>query len=71
MVIGYVRTLILPESAFKHVGEAGVEFATGEDGGRLLLRLLSDKSINGRHLFLAPRKWATDGYLDLDIDDYF
>lgn len=66
----YVRTLILPESAFKHVEDAGVEFATGEDGGRLLLRLLSDKSINGRHLFLAPRKWAPNGYLDLDIDDY-
>lgn len=21
-------------------------------------------------MFLAPRKWASDGYLDLDLDDF-
>ena len=36
----------------------------------MLLRILSDSSINGRMLFLSPRKWAPKGYLDLDIDDY-
>ena len=26
--------------------------------------------MNGKSLFLSPRKWAPNGYLDLDIDDY-
>lgn len=50
--------------------DVGVEFAAPEDAGRVLLRILSDASINGRSLFLSPRKWAPKGYLDLDIDDY-
>ena len=45
-------------------------FATQEDGGRLLLRLMADTSINGRQMFLSPRKWAPNGYLDLDLDDF-
>jgi len=37
----------------------------------VLLRLMADSSINGRQLFLAPRKWAaTSGCLDLDLDDF-
>ena len=66
----YVRTSILPASAFDGVEKAGVAFATQEDGGRLLLRLMADTSINGRQLFLSPRKWAPNGYLDLDLDDF-
>jgi NAD(P)-dependent dehydrogenase (short-subunit alcohol dehydrogenase family) len=66
----YVRTSILPTNAFDHVESAGVSFATLEDGGKLLLRLMSDSSINGRQMFLAPRKWAPSGYLDLDLDDF-
>lgn len=60
----------MPVSAFEHVGKAGVEFARPEDGGDLLVRILSDTDINGRQLFLAPRKWAAQGFLDLGIDDY-
>lgn len=66
----YVRTSILPESAFQHVEGAGVAFASAEDGGKLLLRILGDGRINGRQLFMAPRKWAAEGYLDFEIDDY-
>lgn len=36
----------------------------------MLLRILSDQSVNGRSLFLSPRKWAPKGYLDLDLEDY-
>lgn len=49
---------------------SGVSFASLEDGGKLLLRLMADSSINGRQMFLAPRKWASGGYLDLDLDDF-
>lgn len=66
----YVRTKIIPDERCQGVQDAGVEFATKEDAGRVLLRILADKSVNGRSLFLSPRKWAPNGYLDLDIDDY-
>lgn len=66
----YVRTNILPEETFENTRKMGIEFATVEDAGQCLLRILSDRSINGRSLFLAPRKWAENGYLDLDTDPY-
>jgi hypothetical protein len=31
---------------------------------------MADPGINGRQMFLAPRKWAPSGYLDLDLDDF-
>ena len=46
-----------------------MDFAEADDAGQCLLRILSDRSINGRGLFVAPRKWAARGYLDLDLDD--
>jgi hypothetical protein len=53
------------------VQSSGVAFASLEDGGKLLLRLLADSTINGRQMFLAPRKWAPEsGCLDLDLDDF-
>ena len=66
----YVKTDILPEETFQKTQEIGIEFATVEDAGRCLLRILSDQSINGRSLFLSPRKWAKKGYVDLDTDPY-
>ncbi|KAK3633535.1 hypothetical protein LTR56_015788 [Elasticomyces elasticus] len=66
----YVRTKILSKEAFDQVQSVGVEFAEAEDACQCLLRLLSDRDINGRSLFVCPRKWAPRGYLDLDLDDY-
>lgn len=34
------------------------------------MHILQNDTINGRSFFIAPRKWAPDGYVDLDIDDY-
>ncbi|KAJ9144595.1 Adam [Pleurostoma richardsiae] len=66
----YVRTKILTQAAFDHVEKSGVQFATVEDAGQCLLRILSDHTINGRSLFVSARKWAPRGYLDLDLDEY-
>lgn len=55
---------------FDHVRDSGVEFAEAEDAGQCLLRILSDSKVNGRSLFVAARKWAPRGYMDLDQDDY-
>ncbi|PLB52106.1 putative adam [Aspergillus steynii IBT 23096] len=66
----YVKTNILPEEAIARVEEVGVQFAEPEDAGQCLLRVLSDSSINGRSIFLSGRKWASRGYIDLDLEDY-
>ncbi|KAG7567085.1 hypothetical protein FFLO_01211 [Filobasidium floriforme] len=66
----YVETKILSKAAFDEVKSLGVEFATLEDAGQCLLRIVSDKSLNGHSLSLSPRKWAPRGYFDLGLDDY-
>jgi hypothetical protein len=48
----------------------GVEFATLSDAGDCLLKILSDRTMNGHSLFLSARKWAPRGYFDLGLDDY-
>lgn len=65
----YVKTKILSDRVFEEVRTKGVEFATTEDAGQCLLRILSDTTINGRSLFIAARKWASTGYMDLDLED--
>lgn len=67
----YVRTSILSEEAFRNVAGVGVEFATVEDAGRCLLRILGDAGVNGHSFFVCARKWAPEsGFVDLGIDDY-
>ena len=65
----YVKTKILSEEDFEHVSAKGVEFALSEDAGQCLLRILSDSTVNGHSFFIAARKWAKKGYLDLDLEN--
>lgn len=65
----YVKTKILSKEVFEDVKAKGVEFATVEDAGQCLLRILSDRNINGKSLFIAARKWARSGYMDLNLED--
>ncbi|GFF27562.1 15-hydroxyprostaglandin dehydrogenase [NAD(+)] [Aspergillus udagawae] len=66
----YVRTGILSEEVFAHVERSGVEFATADDAGRCLLRILADEKVNGHSFFVTARKWADKGFVDLDLEDY-
>ncbi|KAL2838112.1 putative adam [Aspergillus pseudoustus] len=66
----YVRTTILSKEVFDEVESLGIQFATVEDAGACLIRILSDRSINGKSLFVTARKWAEKGYIDLDLEDY-
>lgn len=66
----YVKTNILSAEAFNAVQQQGVQFATTEDAGQCLLRILSDVSVNGHSIFVSARRWAPRGYIDFDIDDY-
>ena len=66
----YVRTSILSKEGFDGVEKAGVVLATVEQAQEALLRLLSDTSINGKSLFVSGTKYAENGYVDLDLDEY-
>lgn len=65
----YVRTKILTTEVFDHVQGSGVDFAEAEDAGQCLLRILSDDKVNGHSFFIAPRKWASRGYVDLGLEE--
>jgi hypothetical protein len=60
----------LSKEQWDEVANVGVQFAEADDGGRCLLRILSDNKVNGRSFFLSARKWAASGFFDLDLDDY-
>jgi hypothetical protein len=60
----------LSQEAFAHVSRAGIQFAEAEDAGQCLLRILSDTRINGHSIFVSGRKWAPNGYIDLDLENY-
>ncbi|OCT52594.1 5'-hydroxyaverantin dehydrogenase [Cladophialophora carrionii] len=66
----YVKTNILSQKDWDAVSAVGVEFAEAVDAGKCLLRILSDPEVNGHSFFLAARKWAACGFMDLDLDDY-
>lgn len=66
----YVRTGIMAGDVFDEVERKGVQIARMEDAKRALLRLVGDEGVNGRVLFVSPRKWKEEGVWDLDIDDY-
>lgn len=65
-----MKTKILSKAALAHVTSVGVQFAEASEAGDCLLRILSDRTINGRSFFVSGKKWSSRGYLDLDIDDY-
>lgn len=65
----YVETTVLPKKIYEFIRAKGIDFATLEDAGQCLLRLLADPTVNGHSLFIAPRKWAPRGYMDLDLED--
>jgi hypothetical protein len=66
----YVRTSILSPEIFDEVKSKGVDFADASDAAACVLKILSDASINGHSFFIAPRKWADEGYIDLGLDEY-
>ena len=69
-VTRYVNTNILSDEAFKHVSSVEVDFAQAEDATQCLLIILSARGINGHSSFVSGRKWASSGYMDLDLEDY-
>ncbi|KAH6871219.1 short chain dehydrogenase reductase [Thelonectria olida] len=66
----YVRTHILSSKIIEYLESEGVKFATVEDCAKAMLRIASDKEINGRAFGIVPKEEAPEGYVDLEHDDY-
>ncbi|KAJ4244010.1 hypothetical protein NW762_014623 [Fusarium torreyae] len=66
----YVKTPILSSRIIDYLVGKGVKFATVEDCCNAMLRIASDKTINGRAFGVVPREESPSGYMDLDHDDY-
>ncbi|KAH8896921.1 short chain dehydrogenase reductase [Thozetella sp. PMI_491] len=66
----YVRTPILSDKIIEYLESKGVKFATVEDCAKAMLKIGSDKLINGRAFGIVPREEAPEGYMDMVHDDY-
>lgn len=53
-----------------HLEAKGVKFSLKEDCATAMLRLASDKSINGHALAIVPREDYEHGVIDADMDDF-
>ncbi|KAH7134490.1 short chain dehydrogenase reductase [Dactylonectria estremocensis] len=66
----YVRTPILADKIIQYLESKDVKFATVEDCARAMMQIASEKNINGRSFGIVPKDEATQGYMDLEHDDY-
>ncbi|KAF2225383.1 hypothetical protein BDZ85DRAFT_272236 [Elsinoe ampelina] len=50
--------------------DRGVEFGEQIDRAACMMRIATDRSINGRSLMITPRSIAKAGFIDSDREDY-
>ncbi|KAF9884510.1 hypothetical protein FE257_001698 [Aspergillus nanangensis] len=50
--------------------QMGLDLALAEDAVGAVLRIATDRTINGHSLAVVPRQLALTGYMDLDLDDF-
>ncbi|EXJ69763.1 uncharacterized protein A1O5_06834 [Cladophialophora psammophila CBS 110553] len=66
----YTKTTILKPQVIATLISKGVEFAEIEDCTTAALRITCDRSINGRSFGIIPRSIVSEGYTDINLDDY-
>ncbi|VUC23914.1 unnamed protein product [Clonostachys rosea] len=66
----YVRTPILSDKTVESLQSKGVKFATVDDCAMAMLRIATNKEINGRSFAIVPRDEAPSGAMDMAHDDY-
>lgn len=47
-----------------------MEFGEQEDCASCMMRIASDRTVNGRSLMITPRSVVQEGFMDIDRDDY-
>ncbi|KAI8711148.1 hypothetical protein NCS52_01490300 [Fusarium sp. LHS14.1] len=66
----WIKSAIRTAEYEKFLLDNGIEFGEQEDVARCMLRIATDKSINGRSLMITPRSVAQQGFMDVDREDY-
>ncbi|KAH7120292.1 hypothetical protein B0J13DRAFT_680595 [Dactylonectria estremocensis] len=66
----YVRTPILPGPIVERFESNGIKFAALEDCAKAMLHIATEKQMNGHAFGIVPREEASEGYIDLQHDDY-
>ncbi|PSR80543.1 hypothetical protein BD289DRAFT_414215 [Coniella lustricola] len=50
--------------------DRGIEFGEQQDVAACMMKIVCDKSINGRSLMITPKSIANEGFVDIDREDY-
>ncbi|CAG9996106.1 unnamed protein product [Clonostachys byssicola] len=66
----WIKSAIRTAEYEKWLIDNGVEFGEQKDVSSCMLRIATDKSINGRSLMITPRTIAEEGFVDIDREDY-
>ncbi|KIW12364.1 hypothetical protein PV08_09641 [Exophiala spinifera] len=65
----FIHTKFLSDDLVQLLNVSHVEYATVEDAAGAVMRIVTDSSVQGRALAIAPRSLAPRGYLDLCDDN--
>ncbi|KAL2670281.1 hypothetical protein Neosp_014748 [[Neocosmospora] mangrovei] len=66
----WIKSAIRTAEYERFLLDNGIEFGEQEDVASCMLRIATDKSINGRSLMITPRSVAEQGFMDVDREDY-
>ncbi|OQE27852.1 hypothetical protein PENSTE_c004G02386 [Penicillium steckii] len=66
----YIKSAIRSASYEAQLTAKGVEFAPQEDVATCMMKLATDRTINGHSLMITPRSVAKEGYKDVGMDDH-
>ncbi|KAH8736225.1 hypothetical protein BGZ61DRAFT_339582 [Ilyonectria robusta] len=66
----WIKSAIRTAEYEKWLVDRGVEFGEQIDVAGCMMKIATDKSINGRSLMITPRSVAKEGFQDIDRDDY-
>jgi len=66
----YVATTIQSPAVQEYLKGEGIVYAEAADAGGAMIKIASDRSINGRSFGIVPRDVAPHGYYDVGKDDF-
>lgn len=65
----YTKTNIISQAVIDRLESKGVKFSLKEDCAAAMLRIATDRSINGHSFAIVPREDHAHGYIDAELDD--
>ncbi|KAJ5388673.1 hypothetical protein N7509_011214 [Penicillium cosmopolitanum] len=66
----YIKSAIRSAAYEAQLISKGVEFAPQEDVATCMMKLATDRTINGHSLMITPKSVAKEGYKDVGMDDH-